>query len=129
MCFFFNYKVNARVKPTKTGHGPQSSKFLCCSMYFLCCSMYFCVVLRIVCFVTYSVLFVCICVLNYCHRVTTQLQLHIYHNFLRLCDHNSSYKHVSAFEWLPSYDRLNLGIEGKKIWNKVINTLPDKPNV
>jgi hypothetical protein len=46
-------------------------------MYFLCCSLYFCVVLCIVCFVTYSVLFVCTCVLNYCHRVTTQLQLNI----------------------------------------------------
>ena len=82
-CFFLSCKVNARVKPAKTGHGPHSSKllccsmyFLCCSMYFFCCSMYFCVVLCIVCFVTFSVLFVCICVLNNCHRVATQLQLH-----------------------------------------------------
>jgi len=79
-CFFLSCKANARVKPAKTGHGPHSSQFLCCSMYFLCCSMYFCVVLCIVCFVTYSVLFVCICVLNYSHRVATQLQLNIsYH--------------------------------------------------
>ena len=50
-CFFLSCKANARVKPAKTGHGPHSSKFLCCSMYFLCCSMYclFCVVLCIVC--------------------------------------------------------------------------------
>ena len=115
-CFFLSCKANARVKPAlRRGTARTLPNF--------------CVVLCIVCFVSFSVLFVCICVLNYCHRVTTQLQLHIYHNFLRLCDHNSSYKHVSAFEWLPSYDRLNLGIEGKKIWNKVINTLPDKPNV
>jgi hypothetical protein len=50
-------------------------------------------------------------------------------NFLRLCDQKSSYTHVSAFEWLPSYGRLNLRIKGKKIKNKVINILPDKPNV
>ena len=30
-------------------------------------------------FVTFPVLFVCICVLNNCHRVTTQLQLNVYH--------------------------------------------------
>ena len=49
--FFLSCKANVRVKPAKTGHGPHSSKFLCCSMYFLCCSMYclFCVVLCIVC--------------------------------------------------------------------------------
>jgi hypothetical protein len=43
-CFFLSYKANARVNPAKTGHGPHSSKFLCCSMY---CS--FCVVLCTVC--------------------------------------------------------------------------------
>jgi len=43
-CFFLSCKANARVKPTKTGHGPHSSKFLCCSMYCL-----FCVVLCFVC--------------------------------------------------------------------------------
>ena len=80
-CFFLSCKANARVKPAKTGHGPHSSSFLCCSMYFLCCSMYFCVALCIVCFfLSFSVLFVYICVLNYCHRVATQLQLNIsYH--------------------------------------------------
>jgi len=52
-CFFLCCKANARVKPAKTGHGPHSSKCLCCSMYFcvvllfLCCL--FCVVLGIVC--------------------------------------------------------------------------------
>jgi len=50
--FFLSYMANARVKPAKTGHGPHSSYFLCCSMYFfVCCSMYClsCVVLCIVC--------------------------------------------------------------------------------
>ena len=60
-CFFLSCKANARVKPTKMGHGPHSSKFLCCSTYCL-----FCVVLCIV---------VCKCALYYCHRVATQLQL------------------------------------------------------
>ena len=34
-------------------------------------------------------------------------------DFLGLCDKKSSYKHVSDFGRLRSYDRLNLGIEGK----------------
>jgi hypothetical protein len=82
-CFFLSCKANARVKPAKTGHGPHSSKLLCCSMYFLFlyvflyCFINFCAVLCIVCFVSFSVLFVCICVLYYCHRVATQLQLNI----------------------------------------------------
>jgi hypothetical protein len=85
--FFLSCKANARIKPAKTGHGPHSSKLLCCSMYFLCCSMY--------CFVTFSVLFVCICVLNNCHRVATRLQLNIYHiiqdvSALLSCTRNSS---------------------------------------
>jgi hypothetical protein len=43
-CFFLSCKANARVKPAKMGHGPHSSRFLCCSMYSL-----FCVVMCIVC--------------------------------------------------------------------------------
>jgi len=74
-CFFLSCKANARVKLAKTGHGPHSSKFLCCSMYCL-----FCVVLCIVCFVSFRVLFVCIFVLYYCHRLATKFQLNIsYH--------------------------------------------------
>ena len=59
---FLSSKTNASVKPTKTGHGPHSSKYCC-------------IVLRIVCFVLFCVLFVCKCVLYYCHRVATKLQL------------------------------------------------------
>ena len=33
-------------------------------------------------------------------------------DFLGLCDEKSSYKHVSEFEQLRSYDRLKLRIEG-----------------
>ena len=43
-CLFLSCKANARVKPAKMGHGPHSSKLLCCSMYCL-----FCVVLCTVC--------------------------------------------------------------------------------
>ena len=42
-CFFLSCKANSRVKPAKTGHGPHSSKCLCC-MY-----CWFCVVPCIVC--------------------------------------------------------------------------------
>jgi len=52
-CFFLSCKANVKVKLAKTGHGPHSSKMLCCSMYCL-----FCVVLCIVCFVLFYVLFV-----------------------------------------------------------------------
>jgi hypothetical protein len=99
LCFFLSCKANARVKPTKTGHGPTFPNFcvvlciFCVVLYifvsfyvffvlfyiFLCCSMYFYVVLCIVCFVSLSVLFVYIYVLYYCHWVATQLQLSIYH--------------------------------------------------
>jgi hypothetical protein len=41
--------ANANVKPAKTGHGPHSSYFLCCSMYYL-----FCVVFCIVCVYMYT---------------------------------------------------------------------------
>ena len=33
-------------------------------------------------------------------------------DFLGICDQKSSYKHVSDFGRLRSYDRLKLGIEG-----------------
>ena len=36
--------------------------------------------------------------------------------FLGLCDQKSSYKHVSDFGRLRSYDRLKLRIEGNDYW-------------
>ena len=78
-CFFLSCKANARVNPTKMGHGPHSSKIfvLFYVLFILCCSMYclFCVVLCIVYFVSFYVFFVCKCVLYCCHRVATQLHL------------------------------------------------------
>ena len=61
-CFFLSCKANARVKPTRMGHVPHSSKILCYS--------YFCVVLCIVYFVPFSVLCVCVCV-NVCCTTAT----------------------------------------------------------
>jgi hypothetical protein len=57
-CFFLSCKANAEIKRAKTGHGPHSSKFLCCSMYclFLCRSVY------------------CLCVNVYCTTATEWLQ-------------------------------------------------------
>ena len=57
-CFFLSCKANARVKQTKTGHGPHSSKMfvLFCVFFLLCRS-------------------VCKCVLYYCHRVATRPKL------------------------------------------------------
>ena len=44
-------------------------------------------------------------------------------DFLGLCDQKSSYKHVSDFGRLRSYDRLKLRIEGKIIDNKRNKTI------
>jgi hypothetical protein len=60
--FFLCCKANARVKPSKMGHSPHSSKLF----------VLFCV---LICFVSFCVLFMCKCVLYYCHRVATQMQL------------------------------------------------------
>ena len=74
-CYFLISKVNARVKPANTGHGPHSSKIF--------------VVLHIVRFVLFCVLFVCKCVLYYCHQVATEFQstnisyhTHLYHIYV-----------------------------------------------
>ena len=45
--------------------------------------------------------------------------------FLGLCDQKSSYKHVSDFGRLRSYDRLKLGIESKELLT--INGINNKP--
>ena len=59
-CFFLSCKANAKVKPTKNGHDPHSSKIF---------------VLFYVLFILCPVLCVCKCVLYCCHWVATQLQL------------------------------------------------------
>jgi hypothetical protein len=68
-CLFLSYKAYVRVKPSKMGHGPHSSKFfvLFYVLFVLCRSVYclFCVVLCPVCVQMRTVLFVCKCVL-YC---------------------------------------------------------------
>jgi len=47
------------------------------------------------------------------YRVVSRLMdITIGGDFLGLCDQKSSYKHVSDFERLRSYDRLKLRIEG-----------------
>ena len=68
-CIILSCKANARVKPAKTVHGPQSSKlFVFFYVFFVLCRSAYCVCVCVcVC--------VCKCVLYYCHRVATQLQL------------------------------------------------------
>ena len=83
-----------------------------------------CFVLFIVCFVTYSVLFVCICVLNYCHRVTTQLQLNISY-------HISYHINARTGGWLNTRTALNTKlnprkfrqVDGLQTWIVVCNPL------
>jgi len=59
-CFFLSCKANARVNPAKTGYGPHSSWFLCCSMYFM---LFY--VLFVLCRSVY-----CLCVYVYWTTVT-----------------------------------------------------------
>jgi hypothetical protein len=105
-CFFLSCKANVRVKPTKTGHGPHSSKLLFCSMYF-------CVDLCIVCFVSFSVLFVCLCVPYDCHRVATQLQLNIsYHiNSSKRAAEDLSLDHAAIAIGMARYTDLKRGFD------------------
>ena len=83
--FFLSCKANARVYLAKTGHGPHfflivlfsvlffvDCVVLCIVLCRLCCSMY--------CFVSIVLFMYCLCVnVYYCHRVSIQLQLNIYH--------------------------------------------------
>jgi len=60
LCFFPSCKANAKVKPTKTGHGPHSSKiFVLFYVSFVLCHSVYCVC---VC--------VCVCVNVYCTTAT-----------------------------------------------------------
>ena len=71
-CFFLSCKTNARVKPAKTGHGPQSSKIFVFYVLFVLCSSVYCL-----CVCARACVRVCVCrsVLYCCHRAATQLQL------------------------------------------------------
>jgi len=70
--YFLSCKANSRVKPAKTGHGPHSSSFLCCTFCVVLCIF----VLFYVFFVLFCVLFVlcrslyCLCVYVYCTTAT-----------------------------------------------------------
>ena len=57
--------------------------------------------------------FVCVCVGGcvYIQGVSRLVDITAGGDFLGLCDQKSSYKHVSDFGWLRSYDRLKLSIE------------------
>ena len=54
---------------------------------------------------------VCVCVCIYIQGVSRLQGLTAGGDFLGLCDQKSSYKHVSDFGQLRSYDRLKLRIE------------------
>ena len=43
-CFFLSCKANARVKPTKMGHGPHSSIFVLLYVLFVLCRSVYCFV-------------------------------------------------------------------------------------
>jgi len=48
--------------------------------------------------------------------VSRLVDINAWGDFLGLCDQKSSYKHVSDFGWLRSYDRLKHRIEGNDYW-------------
>jgi len=50
--------------------------------------------------------------LGYIQGVSRLVDITAVGYFLGFCDQKSSYKHLSDFERLRSYDRLNLRIEG-----------------
>ena len=87
-CFFLSCKANARVEPSKMGHGPHSSKCLC-STYFLSCD-----VLRIVC------VYMCNELLppgGYLIAVNKYIISIIYHNSISLCNTGCPKKIVPFF--------------------------------
>ena len=59
---------------------------------------------------------VCMYVCMYIQGVSRLVDITAGGDFLRLCDQKSSYKHVSDFGRLRSYDRLKVRIEGNDYW-------------
>ena len=61
---------------------------------------------------THIYICICVCVCVYIQGDSPLVDITAGGDFLGLCDQKSSYKHVSDFGRLRSYDRLKLGIEG-----------------
>jgi hypothetical protein len=73
-------------------------------MYSYCCV---CNILCISIIVLFCVLFVCKCVLDNCHRVSTQLQLKLYHHIKRyvtLLKLQLNDKTGRPYEWLDWFE-------------------------
>ena len=60
---------------------------------------------------------VCVC-MQYIQGVSRLVDITVWGDFLGICDQKCSYKHVSDFGRLRSYDRLKLRIEVMIIDNK-----------
>jgi len=61
----------------------------------------------------YMCIYICIVyICMYIQDVSRLVDIPAGGDFLGICDQNSSYKHVSDFGRLRSYDRLKLRIEG-----------------
>ena len=61
---------------------------------------------------TRTTITICIVELLYIQGISRLVDITAGGDFLGLCDQKSSYKHVSNFGRLQSYDRLKLRIEG-----------------
>jgi hypothetical protein len=86
-----------------TARTPQISYFFYC---------YVCLIFLIVMYVPFSVfcvLFVCKCVLYYRHRVSTQLQLNIYHQTAFDAHYSVVWSHIAncLFCWLVAFTKLS----------------------
>ena len=64
----------------------------------------------------YMCVCVCVCICVYIQGVSRLEDITAAGDFLGLSDQKSSYKHVSNFGRLRSYDRLKLRIEGNDYW-------------
>ena len=69
-----------------------------------------------VCDVMWCDVCVCVCVCVYIQGDSRLVDITAGGDFLDLCNQKSSYKHVSDFGRLRSYDRLKLGVKGNDYW-------------